>query len=99
MGWRELDSLTTMFNSTFDLLREKRAFRIDRHALKIVQPIKIDEITGLFRLDCKNDVGRRWGKIDFSRGFSAWYVVELLLVAGFLTSSVSKGGISVISVS
>jgi hypothetical protein len=60
----------------FETLKEKGAFSIERHALKIVQPI---EPTGVnpdeYQLACKprSGGGRVWGKIDFSRGFSHWW--------------------------
>ena len=60
----------------FETLKSKKAFSIERHALKIVQPI---EKTGgnddEYRLACPSATGgaRQWGKIDFSRGFSQWW--------------------------
>lgn len=50
-------------------LRRLNAFTIERHALHIAQPI---ENTGgdTWRLACRTAAGRRFGRIDFSRGFS-----------------------------
>jgi Eukaryotic-type carbonic anhydrase len=61
---------------TFDNLREKRSFRIDRHALRIIQPIVYNENLGQYRLDCKSDQGRKFGRIDFSRGFQQWWFLS-----------------------
>lgn len=57
------------------MLREKRAFKIDRHALRIVQPTK-RKSDGGFTVDCPSELGRYWGRIDFSRGFSAWWFLS-----------------------
>lgn len=73
------------FDSTcdFERLQEARAFTVERHALKVTQPIEMvtaemaaeddKSVEGTYRLACRNDVGRRWGRIDFSRGFSQWW--------------------------
>jgi hypothetical protein len=60
---------------TVDLLKKLNAFVIERHALKIVQPI---EPLGndQYRLACKSDQGRRFGRIDFSRGYSQWWMLS-----------------------
>uniref|UniRef100_A0A7S2YLZ8 carbonic anhydrase n=1 Tax=Entomoneis paludosa TaxID=265537 RepID=A0A7S2YLZ8_9STRA len=56
----------------FEILQDLNAFSIERHALKIAQPLEEFE-PQKFRLACKNENGRRWGKIDFSKGFSHWW--------------------------
>jgi Eukaryotic-type carbonic anhydrase len=56
---------------TFDQLRSKNSFRVDRHALRVIQPIVLGQ-NNTYELDCYNE-GRRWGRIDFSKGFSAWW--------------------------
>jgi len=56
---------------TFEELRRHDAFMVDRHALRIIQPIG-QNLNGTYRNECQND-GRRWGRIDFSRGFSSWW--------------------------
>lgn len=58
---------------SLEQLQEKNAFVIDRHALRIVQPM-IENDDGTFRLDCKNKNGKSvFGRIDFSKGFSDWW--------------------------
>jgi Eukaryotic-type carbonic anhydrase len=59
---------------TFDQLKEQNGFRIDRHALKVIQPIVLNS-TGSYVLNCQ-DKGKSWGRIDFSRGFSAWWYLS-----------------------
>jgi hypothetical protein len=61
---------------TFDQLKEKNGFRIERHSLKIVQPIVLNA-TGSYVLDCQAK-GKSWGRIDFSRGFTAWWYLSHL---------------------
>ena len=58
---------------TFDELRNNNAFTVERHALKVIQPIVETEERDRYRIGCRNHLGRRWGKIDFSRGFSEWW--------------------------
>jgi hypothetical protein len=58
---------------TWDQLVELKAFSIERHALKIRQPI--EEVDGDYRIACSNG-GRRFGRIDFSKGFSAWWLLS-----------------------
>ena len=60
----------------FETLRDKKAFTIERHALKIVQPIEpTGNAPNEYQLACQNATtgARTWGKIDFSRGFSQWW--------------------------
>jgi hypothetical protein len=52
-----------------------RSFKIDRHALRIIQPVQ-EQDDGSFTVDCPSDDGRYWGRIDFSRGFSAWWFLS-----------------------
>lgn len=56
---------------TFEELRKYDSFLVDRHALRIIQPIGLSQ-NGTYRVDCQNE-GRRWGRIDFSKGFSHWW--------------------------
>jgi len=58
------------------------AFTIERHGLRIAQPITVfedvsadnDGVPDGVRLDCKIDgLGSRFGRIDFSKGFSQWW--------------------------
>jgi carbonic anhydrase len=61
---------------SFEDLQAKKAFRIDRHALRIIQPMReVKTVNGTtYELDCANENGtKRWGKVDFSRGFSNWW--------------------------
>jgi hypothetical protein len=59
---------------TWEQLVDKKAFSIERHALKVTQPLEITpEVT---RLDCPADGGRKFGRIDFSKGFSAWWFLS-----------------------
>lgn len=59
-------------------LREKRAFAVDRHALRILQPVKWVDARNRYYLDCRNDAagGLRFGRIDFSFGFSNWWYLS-----------------------
>ena len=59
---------------SFDQLQAKNGFRIERHALKVVQPIVLNA-TGSYALGCQQK-GKSWGRIDFSRGFSAWWYLS-----------------------
>jgi len=62
------------FDSTceFEELVRQGAFSIERHALKVVQPVQEIE-PDVYRSGCRNELGRRFGKIDFSKGFSHWW--------------------------
>lgn len=67
---------------SFDELREKNAFVIARHALRILQPLDISD-TGdsLHPIDCKGQPinGRnitQWGRLDFPEGFSDWWLLS-----------------------
>lgn len=58
---------------TFDRLVETESFTIERHTLKIIQPIEVG--TDVTRLDCPADGGRKFAKIDFSNGFPfPWFL-------------------------
>jgi hypothetical protein len=59
---------------TWDQLVDKKAFSIERHALKMTQPVEI--IPEVTRLDCPAETGRKFGRIDFSKGFSAWWFLS-----------------------
>jgi hypothetical protein len=57
---------------TFNDLVKKNAFTVERHALKINQPIRAlgnDE----YIVDCNGNGEPRFGRIDFSKGFSDWW--------------------------
>lgn len=53
------------------------SFTIERHALKVSQPVEFNEALGDgkgFRLDCASPDGpRRFARIDFSWGFNWWW--------------------------
>lgn len=70
---------------TFEHLRDTQSFRVDRHALRIVQPLIPSGGSGNFVLNCRNDDngdddadddgGGIFPRVDFSRGFSNyWYM-------------------------
>ena len=58
-------------------LTTKDAFSIERHTLKITQPLRYGS-DGSVSLDCTlgGDDGRRFGRIDFSKGFSFWWFLS-----------------------
>lgn len=49
------------------------AFSIERHALKVVQPV--EDVLGNddYRVMCDNGQGHKFGRIDFSKGYSQWW--------------------------
>jgi hypothetical protein len=57
---------------SFEDLVDKNAFSIERYALKINQPL-----TALgndnYKVDCNGNGESRFGRIDFSKGFSDWW--------------------------
>jgi carbonic anhydrase len=63
---------------SWDQLIEKNAIFVDRHALRIVQPI-VPDTSGAsnmtHRLDCRSR-DASWGRIDFSKGFSQWWYLS-----------------------
>lgn len=59
---------------SWDQLEEHQSFSIERHALRINQPI--ERADGDLRLACPRPGGRRWGRIDFSKGFSQWWFLS-----------------------
>lgn len=60
---------------TWDMLANQNAFSIERHALKITQPL--EPVDGGQRIACPNTQrGRRFGRIDFSKGFSDWWFLS-----------------------
>mmetsp|Transcript_3904 Transcript_3904/g.6921 ORF Transcript_3904/g.6921 Transcript_3904/m.6921 type:complete len:439 (-) Transcript_3904:46-1362(-) len=70
---------------TLDQLVDADAFTIERHGLRIAQPITVyDDITedvdGVVdgvRLNCRlPGNGTRFGRIDFSKGFSDWWLLS-----------------------
>lgn len=67
---------------TLDQLQDADAFTIERHALRIAQPIEVyddvaDDTDGVpdgVRLMCRiPGRGSRFGRIDYSKGFSDWW--------------------------
>jgi hypothetical protein len=62
---------------SWDQLIEKNAIFVDRHALRIVQPIVPDTGNGnmTHRLACRSR-DASWGRIDFSKGFSQWWYLS-----------------------
>jgi hypothetical protein len=67
---------------TLDQLEDADAFTIERHALRISQPIEVyddvaddqDGVPDGVRLQCRIEGrGSRFGRIDFSKGFSDWW--------------------------
>lgn len=74
-------------DSTCDLqqLIDSDAFTIERHGLRISQPITVYEdlnndtdgsVDGV-RLECRREgIGNRFGRIDYSKGFSHWWYLS-----------------------
>lgn len=61
---------------TFDELMKHNAFSIERHSLKITQPVEHlggDQYRNACRSTVNGNVNRKWGRIDFSKGFSQWW--------------------------
>mmetsp|Transcript_18166 Transcript_18166/g.41859 ORF Transcript_18166/g.41859 Transcript_18166/m.41859 type:complete len:590 (-) Transcript_18166:1488-3257(-) len=67
---------------TLDQLEEADAFTIERHALRITQPISVfddfredkDGVPDGVKLNCRIEGrGSRFGRIDYSKGFSQWW--------------------------
>lgn len=53
---------------TFEELKKNNAFTIERHALKITQPVIFSNKVNKYINGCHSPgVGRAWGKIDFSK--------------------------------
>ena len=73
--WMKYEDAACSWND----LTTKNAFSIERHTLKVTQPLEYgnggDE--GI-RLGCTigGDDGRRFGRIDFSKGFSYWWFLS-----------------------
>jgi hypothetical protein len=66
-------------------LIDHKAFSIERHGLRIKQPIEVyeklvndtDGVLDGVRLDCRiAGMGSRFGRIDFSKGFSDWWYLS-----------------------
>lgn len=62
---------------SYDQLIDKNAIFVDRHALRIVQPIIPDssQQNETHRLACRSQTAS-WGRIDFSKGFSQWWYLS-----------------------
>ena len=67
---------------TLDQLEDADAFTIERHALRITQPITVydsrqddkDGVPDGVKLECRIEgKGSRFGRIDYSKGFSQWW--------------------------
>jgi hypothetical protein len=58
-------------------LERLNAFSIERHALKVVQPVElVGGTSDTWRIMCERNAGaggREFGRIDFSKGFSQWW--------------------------
>ena len=70
---------------TMDQLIDSDAFTIERHALRISQPIAVhddfsqdpDGVEDGVELKCRLEGrGSRFGRIDFSKGFSHWWYLS-----------------------
>lgn len=64
---------------SFDELRSKNGFTINRHALTIKQPMSNNFVDGsntLYAIDCSSDGRRTWGKMDFPKGYSQWWLLS-----------------------
>ena len=66
-------------------LIEKNQFTIERHGLRIGQPITVyddmvNDTDGVFdgiKLECRTEgIGSKFGRIDFSKGFSDWWYLS-----------------------
>ena len=57
---------------TFENLLSQRQFTIERYGLKIGQPIR-QVGTNRHELNCK---AKRFGRVDFPRGFSSWFFLS-----------------------
>jgi Eukaryotic-type carbonic anhydrase len=78
LHWMKYEDSTCSLN---DLVNAKQ-FSIERHGLRIGQPISVfedwaedtdGELDGV-KLECRLEgVGSRFGRIDFSKGFSTWW--------------------------
>ena len=61
---------------SYDQLVAKNAIFVDRHALRIVQPIEPGGDGNMtHRLACRS-TDASWGRIDFSKGFSQWWYLS-----------------------
>jgi hypothetical protein len=68
---------------TFQELKEKNGFTIERFAARITQPTNwyeyMTDQSKVYKIDCINqykDKRRAWGIIDFPRGYSDWYYLS-----------------------
>jgi Eukaryotic-type carbonic anhydrase len=63
---------------SYDELKRKNAFIVDRHVLKIVQPISGtgSDHNDLLTIDCNGQGSKRWGRIDFPKGYSDWWLLS-----------------------
>lgn len=70
---------------SLEALIESDAFTVERHGLRIAQPITvyddwtndIDGVVDGIHLECRiPGLGSRFGRIDFSKGFSQWWYLS-----------------------
>ena len=62
---------------TWEQLEGEKAFSIERHALKMSQPLEPgNDGEGSIKIGCNSGDGRRFGRIDFSKGFSDWWFLS-----------------------
>jgi hypothetical protein len=61
---------------SLDQMIASDAFTVERHALRITQPITVSGNDDI-QIDCsKEGVGQKFGRIDFSKGFSQWWFLS-----------------------
>jgi hypothetical protein len=59
---------------TFDDIRNNNGFSIERHSLKITQPMSNDDNDGRVRnLKCSKNV---YGTLDYAKGYSNWFYLS-----------------------
>ena len=62
---------------TFDHLKAANAFTVERHSLRMAQPL--EKIDGNYRLNCLTQGrGRLFSRVDFSKGFINWWFLNHL---------------------
>lgn len=61
---------------SFNELKNKDAFIIDRFALRIIQPIIDTNNDGSYTIDCRGNNNAQWGRIDFANGFPDWWLLS-----------------------
>jgi hypothetical protein len=62
---------------TWQQMVDGDAFSVERHALRVTQPMEGSHEEDNLRLACPEPKrGRRFGKLDFSKGFSDWWFLS-----------------------